>query len=71
MNVCPRCHNDIELKGRSRRVDAYLCGICLDEEALIDWYKAKQRAGEIPGEVMKRETDFLNKQVSARSKTEK
>ena len=71
MNVCPRCHNDKEELIKSRRNDIQICTMCGNEEALIDWYNANGKPGMIPGEVMLRETHFLNKMFSARSKTEK
>jgi len=63
IKICPRCHGEYSHRNtKSRRLRTIpICPKCLDEEALIDWYQKEERASEIPGEIMERETEFLNK----------
>ena len=62
MSVCPRCETDFSVDGvKSKRDNRYIiCKGCGLEECMIDWFRLKQKDGDIPGESMERETKFVN-----------
>jgi len=63
MIVCPRCEAEFSVDGvKSKRHNQFIiCKVCGLEESMIDWYRIKQLDDQIPGEVMQRETVFVNK----------
>lgn len=63
MSVCPRCEADFSVDGvKSKRHNQYIiCKVCGLEESMVDWFRIKQADDQIPGEVMERETNFVNK----------
>jgi len=69
-NICQRCQIEYSNRNtKSRRdLNISICPNCCDEEAMIDWYQRQQRSSEIPGEVMERETEFLNKLTKGKLK---
>jgi len=57
IKVCPRCDNDYaENSVMSKQIE--ICWTCHLELCMIEWYEKKDRASEIPGEVMEREMKF-------------